>query len=159
MSNTVLGVDPGLKGALAFVEPDGTLVAVYAMPTYRQQRSHGKFKTFIDEDALVDIVRTHRPTEAWLEDVFSSSQMGVVSSFSFGEGKGILKGALRALGVELRYVHPSVWKRDLGCTADKNQTKARARRLFPFQAKLLKSEGKCEAALIALYGVLSGNNL
>jgi Holliday junction resolvasome RuvABC endonuclease subunit len=158
MTNT-LGIDPGLHGALALVSSAGDLLAAYRMPTYRQQRSRGKFKTFVDEAALAKIFEEHAPDEVWIEDVFSSSQMGVVSSFSFGEGKGILKGICGARGLEINYVSPSVWKRDIGVSADKQSSRLRAKALFPFQRKLLTSEGKCEAALIALYGLLTSSHI
>ncbi|WP_139247225.1 crossover junction endodeoxyribonuclease RuvC [Hyphomicrobium sp. NDB2Meth4] len=97
----------------------------------------------------------YAPTEFWIEDVFSSPQMGVVSSFSFGEGKGILKGIAAGRGITPSYITPSVWKRDIGVTAEKRSSILKAKRLFPFQQKMLTSEGKCEAALIALYGLLT----
>lgn len=155
MANVLLGVDPGLHGALAFITDAGDLLAAYKMPTLRQERSRKKFKTFINETTLAEIIKKHTPHVVWIEDVFSSSQMGVVSSFSFGEGKGILKGICGALGIKPRYVHPSVWKREIGVTAEKRSSILRAKHLFPFQQKLLTSEGKCEAALIALYGLLA----
>jgi Holliday junction resolvasome RuvABC endonuclease subunit len=155
MSNPILGIDPGLKGALAFVSKRGDLLGVFKMPTYRQERSRGKFKTFVDGAALTKLIDQFTPDTYWIEDVFSSSQMGVVSSFSFGEGKGILKGIAAARGIEPFYVHPAVWKRDIGVTSEKRSSIIKAKRLFPFQQKLLTSEGKCEAALIALYGLLT----
>lgn len=105
--------------------------------------------------SVVALLRRHSPATAWVEDVFSSSQMGVVSAFSFGEGKGILKGAIRALDIELRYVSPAVWKNNLGCSAAKQTSILRAKQLFPFQIKLLRSEAKCEASLIGLFGLLA----
>ena len=103
---------------------------------------------------LAILQRCARPTP-WVWDVFSSSQMGVVSAFSFGEGKGILKGVIRALDIDLQYVSPSVWKNNLGCSANKQTSRDRAKELFPFQIKLLRSEAKCEASLIGLFGLLS----
>lgn len=155
MADTLLGIDPGLKGALAFLDRKGNLLGAFKIPTYRQQRSKGKFKTFIDERELAAIIDRFQPSEYWIEDVFSSSQMGVVSSFSFGEGKGILKGLAAGRGIIPNYVSPAVWKRDIGVTAEKRSSILKAKRLFPFQQKMLTSEGKCEAALIALYGLLT----
>jgi Holliday junction resolvasome RuvABC endonuclease subunit len=145
------GIDPGAKGALAFIDArTGRLVAVYALPV-REVRG----KTVVDEDQLLALLRTHRPDEVWIEDVFSSPQMGVVGAFSFGENKGHCKMAAKAVAGHYETVSPAVWKRDLACTADKNSSRRRARQLFPNDVQLLKSEAKCEAALIALYGLLS----
>lgn len=149
----LVGIDPGLKGALAFFDLEANTLTCYSMPTVTEQRSKG-MKSFLDEGALSKIVRDHRPTISIIEDVFSSEQMGVVSAFSFGEGKGILKGVLAAHDCERHYVSPSVWKGDLACTADKNQTKRVAKLLLPKCLKILTNEGKCEAALIGLWGCL-----
>lgn len=94
---------------------------------------------------------------AWIEDVFSSSQMGVTSSFSFGEGKGILKGILAACQIPRRYIAPSKWKQDMGVPADKPLAKLRAHRLFPACVSILTNADKAEAAMIALYGALADN--
>jgi Holliday junction resolvasome RuvABC endonuclease subunit len=148
----LVGIDPGLDGALAFLDMEGTLLATYRMPTYMLERS-ADVKRMLDEDGVTAILKAHKPTVAWIEDVWSSSQMGPVSIFTFGEGKGILKGACAGLGIERRYVPPATWKGVLGVSADKKTSKRRAHGLFPGKAKLLTSADKCEAALIGLYGL------
>jgi len=81
---------------------------------------------------------------------------GVRAAFSFGEGKRILRGVLAALGIARRYVSPQKWKDTLGLIgAKKNASKPRARALFPACQKVISSEGKAEAVLIATFGVLS----
>jgi hypothetical protein len=147
----VLGIDPGHKGALAFLDLDAATLVVEPMPVITLDNG----KTYTDEGALSNLVGSLAPTVAFIEDVYSSPQMGVVSAFSFGEGKGVLKGVLAGLGVERRYVSPAKWKADLGTSSDKDHTKALARRLFPRCRAILRSEGKCEAALIGLWGALS----
>jgi hypothetical protein len=89
----------------------------------------------------------------WVEDVF-------VLLFPDGRRvrlqlRGRQGGVIRALDIELRYVSPNVWKNNLGCSANKQTSRDRAKQLFPFQTKLLRSEAKCEAGLIALYGMFS----
>lgn len=158
MNNTLLGVDPGVKGALAFLNARGSLLAAYRMPTTITLRNR-KRKRIIDEEALLSLILQHAPDSAWIEDVYASPQMGVTSSFTFGDGKGLLRGILRARGVELHRVHPSVWKRDMRVTADKRSSIRRAKKLFPFQLAMLTSEGKCEAALIGLYGLLASDGI
>jgi hypothetical protein len=76
-------------------------------------------------------------------------------AFSFGDSKGVIRGALGALGVALRYVDPARWKADLNVPADKQLAKARAWTLFPGCVALLSSEAKAEAAMIALFGCLT----
>ena len=149
----ILGIDPGLKGALAFIDKNRNLFT-YDMPVERRKNG----KKYILGDQLAILIKQHRPIEAWIEDVYSSPQMGVVSAFTFGEGKGTLVGVLAALGVPTRFVVASVWKRQLGLTADKGRAKELARALYPKRKPLLSNEGKCEATLIATYGLLSHPN-
>ena len=78
-----------------------------------------------------------------------------MQAFSFGEGKGILKGVCAGLRIPRQYVSPQVWKADLGLIgAAKNASKPRAQGLIPGCLKLLSSEGKAEAALIGLWACL-----
>lgn len=149
-----LGFDPGNKGALALYDTAAPkVIEAWALPVIIEQRSKTK-KTFIDEMGLCALLRSIGEVgEVWIEDVFSSSQMGVVSAFSFGEGKGIIKGCVAGvLKLAPHYVSPATWKAAMRVTADKNQTKRMARAIF--RASPLSTEGKCEAALIALYGSL-----
>jgi len=84
--------------------------------------------------------------------------MGVASSFSFGRSSGIIHGACGALGIGISDPTPSVWKRAMGCSADKKQTVARATQLLPHcasQWKLVKHTDRAEACLLALYGAVS----
>lgn len=148
----ILGIDPGWKGALAFLNPVSRALTTIPMPV--EKRKNGK--TYLDCSGVLQALKVVGPiTEAWIEDVYSSPQMGVVSAFSFGEGKGTLVGILAARGVPTRFVSPSTWKARLNLTSDKNHTKAFARALFPHAGKHLSTEGKCEAALIAQYGALT----
>lgn len=149
----ILGIDPGNRGALVWITAGTQLIRAEGLPVKRVPRN-GRMATEIDNERLRELLTTEPFDEVWLEAVFASPQMGVTSSFSFGRGRGALEGQIAALGVPCETVAPSVWKRALACTADKNQTKARARELFAPWAKMLTSEGKCEASLIALYGAL-----
>jgi hypothetical protein len=56
-------------------------------------------------------------------------------------------------------VSPSVWKRDLNVGNEGVLITARCDRLFPRCTKLLKSEGKREAAMITLWGCLHDEHI
>jgi len=87
---------------------------------------------------------------------------GVSSVFSFGDTFGCTKTALAAAGIPYTFVTPGVWKKALGCTADKDQTLLRAGQLMPSSVhewtpiRGVRDKEACkgiaEAALIALFG-------
>lgn len=164
----LVGIDPGLTGGIVCLDTDAATMLVAPLPVRTEKRSKGKTKSFIDEDALTDLVEAWAPDEAWIEDVFVIGKQGprdapdrrgdgVVGAFTFGEGKGVLKGVLGALRVPRRYVSPQKWKGLLRAPSGPGKAagvKALAHTYFPQMAAQLKSSGKAEAALICLYGCL-----
>jgi crossover junction endodeoxyribonuclease RuvC len=88
---------------------------------------------------------------AYLEQVHSSPQMGVVSSFTFGNGFGRLEMALTAAEIPFERVRPQVWQRAMGCMTkgDKNVSKRKAQELFP---NIKVNHAIADALLIATYG-------
>lgn len=158
MFNKVLGIDPGLDGGLAFLTRDG-IVKLYKMPTRPKLLKSGKKRREIDEDKLAEIIRIEAPDVAWVEDVHAiggkgikGRKDGVVGAFAFGEGKGVLKGVLGALGIPRRYVAPAAWKGALRLSASQDEVE-RARALFPRYRDSIKGSGPSEGLLIAFYGL------
>lgn len=148
----VLGVDPGLSGALALLEPVGGSLTVFDIPTLQIGT-----KRRIDEYALARIIDdlSERIGEVWLEQVGPRPGEGAVGAFSFGRGYGLIRGICAASFLPIHDVTPAVWKRDLRVTGDKDEARARASALFPRHAgawPLKKHDGRAEAAMIALYG-------
>lgn len=153
----ILGIDPGQNGALARLNTDDCTLSVIDMPTYTVERSVKK--THIDLE-LVKRYCWHgdRPRVAWIEEVWSSPQMGVASAFSFGAHYAGCKGVLVGLNIPIREVMPIIWKRKMKAPADKALSRARASELMPHCSDLWKlktKDGRAEAAMIALFGALS----
>lgn len=150
----ILGIDPGLNGALAFYNTaEGTLV-VCDMPTVELVRNR-KTKREVDPVQVAALIRKHHPDQAVLELVNSTPQMGVSSAFTFGEGKGVLRGALAALNVPTTPVPPQTWQRDMRVRKGKDAARARAAEMFPSYAHYfarVKDDGRADAALIAGWG-------
>ena len=155
----ILGIDPGAKGALGIIDTDKRQVAAYNIPIQRVDRST-KTATYLDANKLAARINLAGPfDEVWIEDVHSMPTDGHVGAFTFGMNKGALIATVELCGYQLdtkrlHLTHPSIWKKRLGLTRDKSKTKEFARKLFRDCKFATSNEGKCEALLIALYGVL-----
>ena len=145
MNRITIGIDPGANGAIAWIDERGKS-CVEKMPDTLQD--------------LWDLIQSigfevpdFKPYEvkAYIEQVSSSPQMGVVSAFSFGRGYGNLEMALTANAIPFERVRPQVWQKAMGCMTkgDKNISKQKAQELFPDKKVI---HATADALLIALYG-------
>lgn len=159
MSTTpiVIGIDPGAHGAIAVLSTLGEL-AVHDMPAVTITRG-GKQKTEIDTAALAHLLRDARHNaRAVVERVGAMPGQGVTSMFAFGRSVGQIEGALAALNIPVTYVTPQTWQRALSVPKGKDGSRLRASQVMPAYAgewRLVKHDGRAEAALIAMWGVLN----
>ncbi len=152
----ILGIDPGISGALATW--DGESLTVVDMPTYeRPAGARNTMRRFIDEPALVRWIHDH----ALLADALVLEQVGGRpgqsghSAFVFGRGVGVIMGAALLMGLKVEEVHPARWKGALSVPSDKSGARARASELMPAWCNLwrrARDDGRAEASLIAYYG-------
>lgn len=150
----LLGIDPGLDGAIAMLAGDELFIA--DMPTLTIERN-GAARRDVDLHALLGIFRdaAQRGAVAWVEQVGARPTDGSAQAFTFGKGYGAILMGLAACAVPVNYAAPAVWKRALSVTKEKDSSRARASELMPNHAglwKLKKHDGRAEAALIAEYG-------
>jgi crossover junction endodeoxyribonuclease RuvC len=148
----IIGIDPGLHGAVAFYTPSSLHVA--DMPTFTLARG-GKTRLDIDTHGLYRLLLDSRIATVYVEQVGAMPGQGVSSVFAFGKGFGIILGILAALGVPYNLVPPQRWKKALQVPAAKDGARARASQLLPAHTdkwKLVKHDGRAEAVLLALYG-------
>lgn len=152
-----LGIDPGLNGGIAFIEPDKLVLhktPVIAGKDY-------------DIQSMKNMIWLYKAVEADLfctiETQISMPGQGLTSTLQTGKGFGIWLGLLAALESPYQVIGARQWQSKLftGVSA-KLDTKARseiiAKRLFP-TADFRKSErafkaddGLTDAACIAEYG-------
>jgi crossover junction endodeoxyribonuclease RuvC len=154
MTGTIIGIDPGLDGALAFLFRD--TLTILDMPTVTIQRG-GKNKRELDLAAIVKALDhgLYVPAHAFVEQVGAMPGQGVSSMFSFGKSYGSILGILAAKRIPYTLVPPVRWKRALAVPAGKDAARHRASQLLPAFADLwplVKHDGRAEAALIAHYG-------
>lgn len=158
-----VGVDPGLDGAIAFVDQDGKFVEVHDAPTITVKSGRKNRRHYI-ESAMVTLLTKYDPYSrdknfqgqkicvVGIENVHAMPGQGVTSMFSMGNGFGTWVGILAALRFPYEKIEPRAWKKELGLGvgADKNASVVLASRLFP-RAPLArkKDHGRAEALLIA----------
>jgi len=149
----VLGVDPGLTGAVALWDTALDILVVRDMPV--AVMSHNTRREVVPE-WLANFVREFAPDLAWLERVHSMPKQGVSSVFSLGTSYGMARGVLAALQIDTHLVPPFEWKRALKLSADKSAARALASRLFAAHAsefQRVRDDGRAEAALLTHFGL------
>lgn len=151
----ILGVDPGISGAIAAVDQRGRLLWVEDMPI-RDAGKKARKANEIDGTALARLLRLHVADieVAHVEEISAMPGQGVSSMFAMGDGRGCIRGVLEALGIPVERVHPKTWKKVYGLDSDKEASRACAIRLYPecLDIARKKDHGRAEAILIARYG-------
>ena len=157
----LLAVDPGLSGALCFMN-EGRILELLDAPTLPDGSNR-----MLDVMAICRRIDKYKPTHAIIENVQPMPSipglngvrrgMGAASSFRFGFAVGQARALVSCYGMELRLVHPQSWKSWAGLKGpDKELSRIKALELFPAAAPFLplkKHHGRAEALLLALYGL------
>ena len=142
---SVLGVDPGATGAIAFEGKNGGLkVFRFKDKTPREIAFAFEFANFGSRSI------------AYVENVGAMPKDGKHNAFQFGFNTGFIHGILETLDFDIKLVHSQAWQRfhKLGAkfaskTDRKNAHKALAQKLFP---DIKVTLDMADAILIAVYG-------
>jgi len=152
----VVGIDPGLAGALAIISPQSILLDVVDMPTVAVSKTKSR----------VDHVESLSLLEQW-RDTFGDFRIVMEKVSVRGGQKGVIQVVRNAIvfeglaiGMRWRFedVAPIKWQGAMiskkAAERTKGAARLRAQALWP-EAYLgnRKDEGRSEAALIALYGL------
>lgn len=150
----VLGIDPGLHGALALLSTSTrSIKAIWDMPLDDGQ---------VSPEGVAEIVEMAKIASggSLIAAVERTSSMPrQAGAFNFGRSAGVVHGVLGALSVPYELISPAVWKGSVGLrrgvneTQDQVKTRARelASKLWPGKAeefKRIKDDGRAEACLI-----------
>lgn len=151
----IIGIDPGLSGAVAVLTGTDSL-RILDMPTMTVERN-GKSKRQVSASELAEIIYTLKSDDChvFVERVGAVSGQGVTSVFSFGRSFGMIEGILAAFKLPVTYVAPATWVKAVGRGQGKDASRARAMELFPNNQadfKRVKDDGRSDAALIAYWG-------
>ncbi len=148
----VLGIDPGLSGALALYALSDRHVEVFDMPVTDGRVDPAKLA------AIVEMCKVRGTIHAAVELVGGLPRQAGV--FNFGVSAGVCHGVLGALGIPMTLIQPAIWKgatglrKRAGETQAQNKTRARelASRLWPESAAQfarVRDDGRAESALLA----------
>ena len=148
----ICGIDPGVCGAIAFV--NGGRVVCHDMPTVEIR---GKRR--VCAPMLAALLREHAIDHAVLEEVQGVQGTGATSAFSFGRSFGLVEGVLAALAIPTTLVRPQAWTKALGVSRDKGQHRQAAMRAWPADAGLfarVKDDGRADACLLVQWYLARG---
>ena len=151
----VLGIDPGLTGAIAILEGKNVL-KIFDMPTMAEGK---KNKKQLNSAQLVNIIKenvTNADEAAVIvEQVNAMPGQGVTSMFNFGQTFGAIKGICAALNLPIFFVRPSKWKKHYELiNSSKDASRTKAIEMYPSLSNQLakkKDVNKSDAILIARY--------
>jgi len=155
-SQTIVGIDPGLTGAIVELTPKGNILSKHVMPTVD--------KKLLDLKQLRVILSLYKNSMVYLEKVHSMPKQGVASSFKFGRVFGVLEGMLAALQIPYKLVTPQRWQKKMheGIEREigpKERSLMAVTRLYPnedlraTERSKTPHKGLVDALLIARYGL------
>lgn len=141
----IVGIDPGLTGALAVMEaaPFATIQDLTPMPILDKK---------VQGNQVADILRAWKPDMVVIEDLHAMPR-GAIASFSLGWSCGVVTGVVQTLSYPFTRLRPNAWKMAVGLRGkDKNASRLLATELWPHWSdsfKLVRQDGNAEACLIA----------
>lgn len=157
----LMGIDPGLNGAIAVVDMDRRcLVDMIDLPTFRQESEARKqgFLSYLDVHKVSSLIDMYAPLVSLcaLEEPGAMPNQGLSSTFRFGHVCGQLHGVLAGHYMPVVPVKPGVWKSALALSSNKDDSRLRASMEFPEAKGLWEKKmhnDRAEAALLCIYAM------
>lgn len=143
----IIGIDPGMSGALAFITRDGSTVTHKTKSTPPLEALHDAIAGVEINECVVYMER--------IGGFIQGKHLPGSMMFKMGQNAGYWEGACAALGIRLVLVRPQDWQAGLPGTSGKagperkRALQAEAIRRFP---ALKVTQQDCDALLIADYG-------
>ena len=151
----IIGIDPGLSGAIAILENKNVL-KLFDMPVMAEGK---KNKKQLNSAQLVNIIKENinksDDVAVVVEQVNAMPGQGVTSMFNFGQTFGAIKGVCAALNLPIFFVRPSKWKKYFELiNSSKDSSRTKVIEMYPSLSSQLskkKDVNKSDAILIARY--------
>ena len=151
----IIGIDPGLSGAIAVLE-NNKVLKIFDIPVMSEGK---KNKRQLNSALLVNLIRENMGSSEEIavvvEQVNAMPGQGVTSMFNFGQTFGAIKGICAALELPIYFVRPSKWKKHFELiNSSKDASRTKVIEMYPsFAEKLSKKKdiNKSDAILIARF--------
>ena len=151
----IVGIDPGLSGAIAVLE-EKKVLALFDMPVMSEGK---KNKNQLNSAQLVNILKENIKNDediaVVVEQVNAMPGQGVTSMFNFGQTFGAIKGVCAALNLPIVFVRPSKWKKHFELiNSSKDSSRTKVIEMYPSLSNQLarkKDVNKSDAILIARF--------
>ena len=153
----IIGIDPGISGAICFFEK-GQVKEIIDMPTMadgkKNKRQINGPQIYNEIYSRINI-NSKKDVIVVIEQVSAMPGQGVTSMFNFGQSFGVLKGICSAMNLSMYFVRPAKWKKYFNLiNSEKDASRTRAIEIFPYFSMNLskkKDANKADAMLIASY--------
>ena len=151
----IIGIDPGISGAISVLE-DKKILEVYDTPTMIDGK---KNKKQINSAQVTNIIKErlndNKEVIVVVEQVNAMPGQGVTSMFNFGQSFGVIKGICAALSLPIYFVRPTKWKKHFNLIkTNKDASRTKVIEAYPEISSKLhrkKDSNRADAILIALY--------
>jgi len=147
----IIGIDVGFSGAIAIINAkDKSIIELMDMPIITTSA------TELNENVIKEILSDKDVKHVFIEKAQTMPQNGVVASFRYGAGYGVIRGICVGLGVPYSLCHPSTWKKKMmkDMPKEKYSSILRVCQLYPgLVMPRKKDHNKAEALLVGLYGL------
>ena len=151
----IVGIDPGLSGAIAILE-NNKVLNIFEIPVMSEGK---KNKRQLNSALLVNLLKANINKEeevaVVVEQVNAMPGQGVTSMFNFGQTFGAIKGICAALNLHIFFVRPSKWKKHFELiNSSKDSSRTKAIEMYPKLSNQLskkKDVNKSDAILIARF--------
>ena len=151
----IIGIDPGLSGAIAVLE-NNKVLKLFDIPVMSEgKKNKRQLNSALLVSLLKENIQNNEEVSVVVEQVNAMPGQGVTSMFNFGQSFGILKGICSAMQLPMYFVRPSKWKKYFNLiNSEKDASRTRAIEIFPYFSSQLskkKDTNKADAILIASF--------
>ena len=151
----IIGIDPGLSGAIAILE-NNIVLNIFEIPVMSEGK---KNKRQLNSALLVNLLKENINNDeevvVVVEQVNAMPGQGVTSMFNFGQTFGAIKGVCAALNLPIFFVRPSKWKKHFELiNSSKDSSRTKVIEMYPSLSNQLtkkKDVNKSDAILIARF--------